>query len=130
AGEPREKAHRLAQAALPLTLGFLLGISLLIKQQALVAIPFVLLALLLGRLPAWKVLLTAFLLGLLLPLGVAGAVLVSQGALGDAWYWTVLYSLTGGYSTSAALAPGASEVWRLTMLFMPLVAWLLVFAPF
>jgi hypothetical protein len=104
-------------------LGLLLGAGLLIKQQAVLAVPFVALALWHGARAGRRV--GAFVSALALPLVVAGLIYAIQGAFAAAWYWVVAYSLTGNYVTTAALPAAPSETPVLAVLYAPALALLL-----
>lgn len=115
---------------LAFSVGLLLGIGAAIKQHALVAMPFVGVALWLrsetGR---WKTLL-AFAVGVTLVPLVCGLVLLAQGVFADAWYWVVVYNLTGAYVSAAAISP-PPDVWPVLAAFsLPFVGLALLWRGF
>jgi hypothetical protein len=101
--------------------GLLLGTGLGIKQHAIVAVPFVALALWHYR-EGRTARLGAFVVGLTVPLIMITIVFAIQGTLGEAWYWVVAYSLTGNYAQAAALAPPTQYWVPLVGFCLPLLA--------
>jgi hypothetical protein len=118
----------------------LLGVGVLIKQHAVLAVPFVALTLL----PDWDVVRTgprrpysksgvgrrvaAFVGGLVLPLLAAGLLL--SEALSAAWYWTVTFNFEGGYAREAARSPQTGQWSLLLALYAPLAAlWVVTALP-
>jgi hypothetical protein len=100
--------------------GLLLGVGVLVKQHAIVALPFVLLSIWPGKQgrPVRRVAL--FCGGFASPLLAALALFTWHGTLDRAWYWLVEYSLAGGYSYASALPPEPGEWALLAALYLPL----------
>jgi hypothetical protein len=107
-----------------LALGLLLGIGILIKQHAVIAVPFVALALWLVSRPRAVPSLLIFLLGLMLPVALVSGVYAALGAFNDFWYWTVQFSISGRY-TGADLPVPESEWPVLVALYLSVPALLL-----
>ncbi len=105
-----------ASTRLSFALGLLVGLGLLVKQQAVLAVPFIGLSVWAGGRNSF------YLVGMALPLAVAGAIYAFQGTLGDAWYWVVVFSLTSNYTVLAGLPPSATEWPALIALYLPSVA--------
>ena len=116
------KAPRLGTAIIA---GLLLGIGILIKQHATAALPFIALLWWAGGYAGWRSHLGLFAAGLSAPLAIFSLVFAAQGALGEAWYWTVVYNITGNYMQAAAMLPAYSEWPVLVALFIPLALWAL-----
>lgn len=105
--------------------GLLLALGLLIKQQAAIAVPFVVVQ-------VWRAVptnrrraLAGLAAGLLTPLVVAAGWLAAVGAGPAAGYWIMLYSLTSDYATVAARPVPAMEWGLLGTLYAPVLALLL-----
>lgn len=120
-GEERHSDRRFLYRSL--VCGLLLAVALLIKQHALVALPFVFAAVVWGDIPRVRARsVVAFLAGFALPLVLTALLLLAGGALSAAWYWIVEYSLTSSYASDAARRPGPDEWWRLVSFLLPAVA--------
>jgi hypothetical protein len=112
-----------SESSWALAAGLLLGIGVLVKQHAVVALPFLLLGVrLAGKKEGHTRRVALFCAGCALPLLVALALFVSQGTLGRAWYWLVEYSMAGSYATGSALSPEIGEWALLAALYLPLAA--------
>lgn len=105
-----------------LLLGLLVSAATLIKQHALLALPFVAYALIVQVRTGRALRLGGLVAGFLLPVLAAGLYYATQGALGDALYWTVLFSFTSDYSGLSALSPGSAEWPVLLGLYIPVIA--------
>jgi hypothetical protein len=93
-----------------LSLGLLLGIAILIKQHAMVAVPGVALAIGWGTASPGRVRrLVAFADGLLLPLLIAAACFVLQGTWEEMAYWAIGYTVDANYASAAAMPPASGE---------------------
>lgn len=110
-----------------LTLGLLLGIGILIKQHAVITVPFVLLALWLISRPRAMRSLGLFSVGLITPLALVSGVYAALGAFNDFWYWTVQFSVSGGYI--GADLPVSSSEWPVLVALYLSVPALLLAAP-
>ncbi|MGI8586547.1 MAG: hypothetical protein ACR2M0_02525 [Chloroflexia bacterium] len=108
-----------------LVIGLLLGLGVLIKQHAAGAVPFVGAGMAFSERGSWQRV-GAYAVGVVSPAAVAAALLWFQGAAGEAWYWAVVYNLTGNYPAAAGLPMPASEWGLAAALFLPAVALLLI----
>ncbi len=105
-----------------LAAGVLMSVAVLIKQHALIAVPFVVATIVWRSRPSWTRALIGFTMGVAVPLATAAILLFTNGALNAGWYWTVEYSLTSNYVRAAALPPGRGEWWKFAAFFLPAVA--------
>jgi hypothetical protein len=108
-----------------LAAGLLLGVGVLVKQHAVVALLFLLPGVWLSKKEGHTRRVALFCAGLALPLLAALALFVSQGTLGRAWYWLVEYNMAGGYAEGSALSPEQGDWALIVALYVPLASFVI-----
>jgi hypothetical protein len=101
-----------------LALGLLLGVAILVKQQALLAVVGVP-----ALIPVRQLRLSGlFLLGVALPALASVFFFLGTGGLGDYLYWAIVYNITSSYAQEGSTSVPASDWPRLLALFAPAAA--------
>ncbi|HMA36682.1 MAG TPA: hypothetical protein VKY74_19665 [Chloroflexia bacterium] len=103
-------------------IGGLLAVGMLLKQPAVLTVPFLLVAIALQTPDRRDRGVGALLAGLAAPLVLAAGLLALAGAAGAAWYWTVVYSLTSDYAQTAGRPLPVADQALLLAFYAPLAA--------